>query len=271
MPRVSERKKLLSELYSLLMHLALDGKEASAEFNELLMIEEGISSSRYLSRNSVVPKSDGLRELFWNMSDDQFRQNVRMDKLSFIGLLSLIEDHEVFKNNSRNPQTKTWIQLMVTLNRLGCDGNGAAINRFAVTCGCSYGSVVKFTDRVLKAILSLHDRYVFWPNEEERAAISSRFGEKHGMPGCVGVIDGTPVNFMQRPGVDGEIWFTRKKRYAMNVQLICDDRGFIRFYILGWPGSVFDSTIYTNSSIYLNPSEFFSLLQYLIADAGYQL
>jgi hypothetical protein len=156
-----------------------------------------------------------------------------MEKFAFISLLQMIESHEVFKNESRNAQTKVWIQLMVVLNRLGCDGNGASVGRFAVICGVSYGSVIKYTERVFKAIISLQNQFVFWPNERERLKISERFGNIHGLPGCVGVVDGTPVHFMQRPAIDGEIWFTRKQRYSMNVQLICDDRGFIRYYQLG--------------------------------------
>jgi hypothetical protein len=42
------------------------------------------------------------------------------------------------------------------MNRLGCDGNGASIQRMAMLNGTSYGSVEKFTERMFTAIRKLH-------------------------------------------------------------------------------------------------------------------
>ena len=78
---------------------------------------------------------------------------------------------------------------------------------------------------------------------DQRREISQRFANKHGLPGAVGIVDGTPVTFANRPGIDGEVWFSRKQRYSMNLQLVCDDRGKILYYIVGWPGSVCDNTV----------------------------
>jgi len=91
------------------------------------------------------------------------------------------------------------------------------------------------------------------------------------MPNCVGIVDGTPINFEWRPNIDGEVYWSRKSRYCINLQLVCDDRRNIRFVQAGWPGSVFDSTVFDNSDICKNPSLFFSAGEFIIADAGYAL
>ncbi len=56
----------------------------------------------------------------------------------------------------------------------------------------------------------------------------------------------------------------------MNVQLVCDDRRRIIYYQLGWPGSVFDSTVFGQSMLFLHPTDFFSLGEFLLADCGYR-
>jgi len=65
--------------------------------------------------------------------------------------------------------------------------------------------------------------------------------------------------------------FTRKGRYSTNLQLICDDRGFIKYYIVGYPGPTPDNEIISKSWILKTPEKFFSLMEYLLADAGYGL
>ena len=91
------------------------------------------------------------------------------------------------------------------------------------------------------------------------------------MRNAVGVIDGTPVVFSQRPGVDGEVFWSRKCEYSYNLQLVCDDRKKIRYFISGWPGSVFDNSVFETSKLYKKHVDFFSPGEFLLADAGYAL
>lgn len=249
----------------------VDSQESSAEFIDMMALYFGVNSSRYLNDRLDQPKLEGLRNLFWDLSDEQFKQFARMDKTSFVHVLSLIEDHPIFHNNANNTQTYPWYQLAVASHRFGTEGNGSAIDAVALKAGISHGSVTQYTSRVITALLSLKDIYIRWPNATERAEISQRFAIKNGLFGAVGIVDGTPVHFFQRPGLDGEIWWTRKMRYSMNVQLICDDNGRIIYYVLGWPGSVYDATIFNRCRMCLSPEEFFSAGEYLLADAGYTL
>ncbi len=54
------------------------------------------------------------------------------------------------------------------MNRLGCDCNGASIDREALLFGKSFGTIEKYTDRVFTAILSLERDHVYWPDIAER-------------------------------------------------------------------------------------------------------
>jgi hypothetical protein len=131
--------------------------------------------------------------------------------------------------------------------------------------------VCKFTDRVFKALLDIKDEVIAWPDAEERKQISDRMGEKYGLPGAVGIVDGTPIVFTQRPKIDGEVFWTRKCQYAYNLQLVCDDKKRIRYYVIGWPGSVYDSTVFDSSDLLMRPHLFFIDGEFLLADSGYAL
>ena len=209
MPRKSERKLLLFELNKTLKELALDSQESTKDFAEILEIAASLSSTRFLNPRTFIPKSDGWTEILWHIPEGQFRQLVRMDQISFVRLLAKIEDNRVFHNESLNAQEKTWIQLSVALNRLGCYGNGASIGRIAFFSGYSYGTVINFTNRVISAICELTAHYVYWPDAAQRERIAQRFLARHGLYKCVGIVDGTPVIFSQRPGVDGETCYDR--------------------------------------------------------------
>ena len=124
MPKKSDRKLLIHELDNILEELARDGQESTRKFTEILEIAESLSSCRYLYPKCPVPKCDGRKEIFCSFPEGDFRQMVRMDQVAFLRLLSKIEDHPTFHNNSHCEQEKVWIQLAVALNRLGCCGNG---------------------------------------------------------------------------------------------------------------------------------------------------
>ena len=143
----------------------------------------------------------------------------RMDQVSFLRLLHEIEDHPVFHNISHYAQEKVWVQLVVVLNRFGCYGNGISIGRVARFAGIANGSVDNYTKRVIEAILSLTPRYIQWPDANARRRIAERFYAKHGLKNCVGIVDGTPVIFMQRPAKYSSTG--KKITYIVHVLVFC--------------------------------------------------
>lgn len=64
-------------------------------------------------------------------------------------------------------------------------------------------------------------------------------------------------------------FFFRKGRYSINLQLICDDKRRIIFYVIGFPGSMYDGDVLSQSPLHKYPEDFLSMLEYIIADAGY--
>jgi hypothetical protein len=164
-----------------------------------------------------------------------------------------------------------WQQLFIALKRFGCNGNGVSVGITSRAGGFSVGSIVKYTSRVIKALYDIGHSLIEWPDANERSEISNRFYVKHGIKGAVAIVDGTQIIIEQRPHIDGETYWTRKGRYSINLQIVCDDRRMIRSYVVGWPGSVSDSTVFGDSHIYKHPMDYFSQdsLQFMLGDAGY--
>jgi hypothetical protein len=207
--------------------------------------------------------------MLFGYSVRDFKQAVRMDKPSFERLNDMIKDDPVFHNNAHNKQTPVWVQLMIVLQRLGCDGNGAATGRIARSGGFGNGTVNLFTYRIFHALNKFKKQFISWPNAAERKDISIRFARDHGLPGCVSIVDGTPIVISQRPGIDGEVYWTRKSHYALNLQLFCDDNLIIRYYQCGWPGTVYDSSVHDKCNIHIYPHRYFSNGEWIMGDAGY--
>ena len=72
-----------------------------------------------------------------------------------------------------------------------------------------------------------------------------------------------------KPLVDYQAYFSRKKYYGFNLQAVCDwDRKFI-FAYMGHTASVHDARIYKECPLYRNPTAYFESHEYLLADKAY--
>jgi hypothetical protein len=192
-----------------------------------------------------------------------------MNKESFSFILREINNHEIFQNNSLNPQREVWVQLVVALERFGCDGNGISVGRVARSIGIGNGTVTLYTRRVVNALLSLEGKFIKWPSSRRRREISSQILEEYGIPNVVGIIDGTHIHFSQRPAIDGEVYWTRKSRYSINAQIVCDNDKRIIYYQVGWPGSVIDQTAFEQTNLFKYPNMFLNVTEFLLGDSGY--
>ena len=141
----------------------------------------------------------------------------------FQTILNLIEKHAIFTNGSNNSQAPVEQQLAVTLFRMGRYGNAASIEDIAREAGCSEGSVENFTNRCLKAIESLHDQFVRQLTVAEKEVEKSWMDNHLGFRGLWRegwvMYDGTIVVIYQKPGQNGDAYYTHKANYGLNVQV----------------------------------------------------
>jgi len=94
--------------------------------------------------------------------------------------------------------------------------------------------------------------------------------EDGGMPGTIGAIDGTFIK-IKAPSVDPESYNCRKKFYALQLQIVCDNNMVLTDVLAGWPGSVHDSRVLRNSSLFATSGNKFPGDYHIIGDGGYPL
>ncbi|KAI7938593.1 hypothetical protein MJO28_014172 [Puccinia striiformis f. sp. tritici] len=212
-----------------------DDKTEAGEMLQLIL------SNRYLSirPNPITHKEFNLAKMF-NMRDEDFKQAVCTTRDSFMWLLKQIYAHSIFHNNSPRQQLLIPHQLALTLKRLGSNGNGASVGRFSRNLSAGQGTVIKVSHRVIEAINSLSMDHIVWPSQAQHQEMSAVLREED-FEGCVGFVDGTTIPLHQRPGLDGEVYWDRKKQYSINVQ------------------------------VHLEPNNCFDPGQYLIGDSAYGL
>ncbi|KNE91263.1 hypothetical protein PSTG_15328 [Puccinia striiformis f. sp. tritici PST-78] len=203
-----------------------------------------------------------------SLADSTFLQIFRMTWPCFLNLLHLIEKDPIFYNSSQNPQRDPLVQLAVATCRLGSNGNGAAVTQLKTLFNIGYGTINLYTMRFIKIIYKKKSLLASWPTQEERLEMSQVMQDE-GFPGCVGFVDGTTIPLSQKPPVDGNHYFDRKKRYSISLTLVCDINKKFVSYLAGYPGSCHDSYVFSNMRIAQQPNRFFDRNQYLLADSAY--
>jgi len=186
-----------------------------------------IRNTRYLRERGPVLKI-GNKELLWEYAKNDkdhhcFVQMLRISPDTFEILHHLIKDDPVFYNNSNNPQAPVEEQLGVTLFRLGRFGNSAGVMDVAREFGIAEGSVLNYTNRCFTAIENIHDLFVRPLTEEEKEKEKQWIDAEIGFQGTWRegylMYDGTIVVIFQKPGKDGDTYFTRKSNYGFNLQV----------------------------------------------------
>ncbi|VDB88565.1 unnamed protein product [Peniophora sp. CBMAI 1063] len=197
------------------------------------------------------------------------------DPATFDALVDAIRNDSVFKNNSHNKQTKVEYQVAIALYRLGHYGNAASTLKVALHFGISYGSVLKFTDRVLAAVCS--DRFrastVQWASADAKE-VAMEWVESRSCPawrkGWL-MVDGTLVPLFQRPAFFGNNFFDRKNNYSTAVQVISTPDLRIIDFSVGRPGSQHDSSGWRDTDVYKRRRQLIAPDEWVWADSAYPL
>lgn len=130
--------------------------------------------------------------------------------------------------------------------------------------------------RVLDFLLSISEREIRWPNDEEAARNKRAFralgrcdGVEAGLPDVIGAIDGCHVR-ITRPTVCEEDYYNRKKFHSIILQAVCDADMVFTDVFVGFPGRAHDARVLEESFLFEEAASRYDG-GYLLGDAAYPL
>ena len=127
-----------------------------------------------------------------------------------------------------------------------------------------------WTRRGLIAILRRGPKYIPWPTQLERLAISSFFKDNYGIPHCVGLMDGCHINLCTAPARrDAGSFHSWKRRYGILIVAIADQDYRIRYIHYGYPASASDHRVQRAMEVFTEHGRFFGPSEYVLADSGF--
>lgn len=201
----------------------------------------------YLDHLNAVPNRERAlrRNDFENLREEEFLKRYRLSKTVVGKVVEEIQERLEYPTN-RNIPLSPMQQILITLRFYA---TGSFHLMVGDNAGISKSTVSRIVSKVSAAIASMRRRYVTFPSVQERPSIVQQFYDMYNFPGIVGAIDCTHIKIQSPGGNRAEIYRNRKGYFSVNVQVISDANLLIRDIVARWPGSVHDSTIFSNSHI----------------------
>lgn len=175
----------------------------------------------------------------------EFQEKFRLSAAAAEYLLRLIADdllHDTFRNRALSPQE----QLLTALHFLG---NGSQYHSIGDMHGISKATVCRVIHKVSTIIVRrLFPQKVRWPSEN-LDSIPLKFRRVANFPRVAGIIDGTLIP-TDAPTINEAAYVDRKGGHSINAMVVCGPDLQFNYASAKWPGSVHDSRVLRNSTLY---------------------
>jgi hypothetical protein len=170
-----------------------------------------------------------------------------MNRFSFKHVVDLIRDDCAFKNNSICSQAFVKNQFQYALYWLDHDDNFSEFVFTTIFWKVFEDLIFKFTKRVVETLCKLKNTYVKWSNARNRTreSLINDFRESEFIK-VVEKVDETNIvlNIKLDENYEDELFFNRKKRYAMNLCAMCDTSKKFIYFLTDWSNSQHDQRIF---------------------------
>ena len=180
-------------------------------------------------------------------SDEEWYGNFPLSGQTFHFLITEIKGEIARKDTKMRQAISSRKRLAITLYYLGSTAEYRTIgNLFGVSasfvCLCIKDVCRAITRKLKRGFLSV-------PRGHDLGEVMRLYKEKWGFPSCVGAIDDTHIP-IQAPLENHTDYVNRKSYQSIVMQAVVDARYLFRDVVIGWPGSVHDARVLSNSELY---------------------
>ena len=192
-----------------------------------------------------------FEENFYNyqISDPNYwKRNFRMSRETFLKIVAVSSDFMMPSLNHVRAPVFLEKRVAIVLNWLA---TGNSYNSVGEAFGVHKATVIRFVNMFMKGMLPLRNEFMKFPKtlSEYEHCINS-FSEKTNLPNVMGTIDGTHVQIVKPEGLSAFDYFSRKQKYTIVNQAVCDGNLIFLSVDTGYPGSIHDSRMLEHSWIY---------------------
>ncbi|KAL8542394.1 hypothetical protein ACS0TY_003313 [Phlomoides rotata] len=212
---------------------------------------------RYTVLDKIPGQMRNMHDLV-NVSDDDCKDQLRMDRSSFHKLCGLLRTFGGLKS-SRNIGVEEKVAMFLSI--LAHHTKNRCVKfRFKR----SGQTVSKHFNHVLNCILRLQDNFLVSAQAVDENTSDARCGK---FQGCLGALDGTYID-VHVPATDKGRYRNQKGHCSVNVLGVCDmDMRFV-YVLTGWEGSAADSRV-LRDAIHRNNGLHVPRGNYYLCDNGY--
>uniref|UniRef100_A0A8C5A0Z8 Putative nuclease HARBI1 n=1 Tax=Gadus morhua TaxID=8049 RepID=A0A8C5A0Z8_GADMO len=197
---------------------------------------------------AVVPRGNRVyrdRADFFMESDEWLLSRIRLPRHLLMELCNALEP-QLRRETRRSNALPVPVQGCSTLGFLA---TGTFQREIGDRSGIPQPSISRTMPAVLAAIMSLSERYINFPsNNDQQTGIKRDFYAIARFPNVIGAVDCTHVG-MKPPSINDYAYINRKSYHSVYVQIICDARMSILNMVARRPGGTHDSFIFQNSNV----------------------
>ena len=197
------------------------------------------------------------RSLVWfDMVDQQYNDNLwyanfRVTKTTFEFILDQIQQEISRKITPMRDPVTAKRRLALTLYYLSAT---AEYRTVANLFGVSRSFVCQCVREVSLAVIKRFPKVITFPKGDDLLEVLQGYEERWGFPMCAGAIDGTHVPIIA-PADSHIEYVNRKGFHSIVMQAVTDCNYMFRDVVIGWPGSVHDARVLSNSTIFRKGNE----------------
>lgn len=190
-----------------------------------------------------------------SFNDEQWYSNFRVTSGTFKYVIDKICIDISHQDTVMRKAVSARRRLAITLYYLA---STAEYRTIANLFGVSVSFVCACIKEVCSAIMKRMPSLISFPSGEDLSRVIQGY-EEWGFPMCGGAIDGTHIPILA-PTESHLDYVNRKGFHSIIMQAVVDHQYLFRDIVVGWPGSVHDARVLSNSTLYAkgNNNELFS-------------